>query len=212
MEEKTGYIYIYKCIVGSHSDICKIGKTEHYGDSMDRLKQHLRTTYYGFTPYCDFVTGNVIATAFKVKNVDDSDRLAKQLFIKKQISGIEIYNVDYDYAIKKLYKALKKNNQLIELIKDGNSAYDFLNKKVSFEISTTKATFEEIKDQLLSKYGENLPDELLNMLRDRKSFEENCVSHSKSGNYIIFPNDMVLDIHFNKAKRTEILNNLKSFL
>ena len=43
-----GYIYIYKCVVGLGSDVCKIGITKDYDK---RLKQHVRTPYYGFIPY-----------------------------------------------------------------------------------------------------------------------------------------------------------------
>ena len=62
-EKNFGYIYIYKCVVGSGSDICKIGITKNFHD---RLKQHIRTPYYGFMPYVEFTTGNPIFTAFKV--------------------------------------------------------------------------------------------------------------------------------------------------
>ena len=62
-----GYIYIYKCIVGSKSDVCKIGKTKHFHDGYYRLKQHGRTLYYGFVPYTDFTTGFPIATGEDIK-------------------------------------------------------------------------------------------------------------------------------------------------
>ena len=51
------------------NDICKIGKTKHSRDYYDRMKQHSRTVYYGFVPYTDFLTGNPIATGFKIKNM-----------------------------------------------------------------------------------------------------------------------------------------------
>lgn len=209
-QSKEGYIYIFKCIVGSHSDICKIGKTKHFGDSNDRIRQHGRTTYYGFTPYTDFASGNPIATAFKVKDMDKADRLVKNCFRHCQVSTIEIYNLDYDVAIEKIYRYLTIEQQFIELIKDGISVYNFLD-EVDVERETTKAAFEEVKQEILAKYDQ-LPEELLVLLRDKNEFEEHCVSHFSSGNYIDFPNDLVLDIHFNKSKRREILAKLKGLL
>ncbi len=212
-----GFIYIYRCIVGANKDICKIGKTKHLGDHSDRLTQHLRTTYYGFTPYTDFSTGKVIATGFKVTDVDQADKLVKNLFKDRQVSSIEVYNVDYDSAIKELYDFLNANNLLVSFVEDGISAYDFLKVEdngdtLKINVDTSKSAFEDIKEQLLSKYGNELPDELLLLLRDQDEFIEICPSHYKSGNYIDFPNNLVLDIHYNKMKRVDILSKLRDLL
>lgn len=203
-----GYIYIYKCIVGTGSDVCKIGKTKHFHDNMDRLKQHSRTLYYGFVPYTEFITGNPIATAFKVSDCDKSDRIIKDEFKKCQFSNIEIYNVDYDRAIEIIYNILKKEGQLIELIKENYSAYSFLKSKNETD-KTTKDEFVKAKEKIISKYGDDLPEELLIMLREKNDFVDNCKSHFNTGNYIDFDNGMILDLNYNKEKRTEILNKLR---
>lgn len=211
-----GYIYIYKCIVGSGSDVCKIGKTKHFHDGYDRLKQHGRTLYYGFVPYTDFTTGFPIATGFRVKNYNIADALVRKNFSDRQFSNIEIYNVDYDLAIKELYEVLNSNGQLIELIQDGISAYDFLvtAPEVVDEVNedTSKATFETVKDKILLKYGNELPEKLMILLKDKEDFMNNCRSHYASGNYIDFPNNLVLDIHYNKMKRVDILSKLRDLL
>lgn len=131
-EVNVGYIYIYKCVVGSGSDVCKIGITK---DFHKRLQQHVRTPYYGFMPYIEFTTGNPIATVFK-----------------------------------------------------------------------------GIMRQIIDKYSEELPEELLLMLRDKDDYIENCNSHYVRGNYIDCPNNMVLDLNYNKEKRLEILNKLKKII
>lgn len=211
-----GYIYIYKCIVGSGSNIVKIGKTIHFHDGYDRLKQHGRTLYYGFVPYTDFTTGYPIATGFRVKNCDVADELVRNNFSDRQFSNIEIYNVDYDLAIKELYELLKSNNQLLELIQDGVSVYDLSDiateSTVEVKEDTSKATFESIKNDLLVKYGSELPEELVVLLRDMDDFKEGCRSHYASGNYIEFPDNKLLDIHYNKMKRFEILSKLRDLL
>lgn len=210
--EQIGYIYIYKCIVGKASDFCKIGMTEHFRDKYDRITQHERTPYYGFIPYMDFATGNAIVTAFKVKNIRKTDRLVKERFKNYQVGKIEIYNIDYDKAIKELYDYLKETNQFIELIKDGISIYKFLDKKEFDDLDpvTSKAKFEMVLQQILKRYGNNLPEEFLSLLREKKEFEEHCPSHTQ---FIeIHPYDLVLDIHFNKSKRTEIMNKLQDLL
>lgn len=210
---KEGYIYIYKCIVGAHSDICKIGRTKHFEDNCDRLKQHVRTTYYGFTAYTEFTTGKPIATLFKVKNLNKADHLIKKYFKEYQVSSIEIYNIDYDDAIEKIYYYLKENEQLIELIKEDFSAYEFLNRNSENDtINTTKSAFEKVKQELLLKYPDEIPYQLLVLLRDIKEFQQNCPSHFRNNHFIEFPNGLVLDINFNKAKRVEILNKLKQLL
>lgn len=210
-----GYIYIYKCIVGSGSDIVKIGKTKHFHDGFDRLKQHGRTLYYGFVPYTDFKTGFPIATGFRVKDCNLADTLVKKNFSDRQFSNIEIYNVDYDLAIKELYEVLNSNGQLIELIQDGISVYDFLGAAedvVEVKEDTSKATFEAVKNEILAMYGNELPEKLMILLKDKEEFMNNCRSHYASGNYIDFPNDLVLDIHYNKSNRIDILNKLRDLL
>lgn len=200
-EFNSGYIYIFKCIVGSHSDVCKISKTKNLNDSNSRLKQHGRTLYYGFTPYCDFMSGFPIATSFMVKDMDTCDLLVKERFSNRQFSSIEIYNVDYDDAILELYKLLKENNQLIKLIEDGISSYSFMDGNDESEtdlVDTSKSTFVRVKQQLLNKYEDKLPEKVLILLKDKEEFKNNCLSHYRSGNYIEFPNDLILDLHFNK--------------
>ena len=210
MDDKMnqGYIYIYKCVVGSGSDICKIGITQNFHD---RLKQHVRTPYYGFMPYIEFTTGNPIATVFKVNDCNKSDKIIKNEFSKYQFSNIEIYNVDYDKAIEEIYNILKKERQLIELIKENYSEYNFLDNKNKID-KTTKKEFLDVKERIVSKYGNNFPEELVIMLREKNDFKENCKSHFNTGNFIKFNNDMILDLNYNKSIRVEILNKLKRFL
>lgn len=202
-----GYIYIYKCIIGRGSNVCKIGVTKHFQDKYDRIKQHARTLYYGFVPYTDFATGAPIATGFKVRDYNTADEIVKEHFEKKQFAGIEIYNVDYDEAIKEIYNLLKQQNLLIQLIEDKFSTYDFLTKE-----KISKKELEQLKDEILIKYNNKLPDELKDMLREKDDFKENCRSHYKSGNYIDFPDDMVLDVHYNGTIRAEIKRKLSDFL
>ena len=92
MNEKLneGYIYIYKCVVGSGSDVCKIGITKDYHK---RLQQHVRTPYYGFMPYIEFTTGNPIATVFKISNYDSADTIINNIFHENQFGTFEIYSI-----------------------------------------------------------------------------------------------------------------------
>ena len=125
--------------------------------------------------------------------------------------------MDYDSAIKELYDFLNANNLLVSFVEDGISAYDFLKVEdngdtLKINVDTSKSAFEDIKEQLLSKYGNELPDELLLLLRNQDEFIEICPSHYKSGNYIDFPNNLVLDIHYNKMKRVDILSKLRDLL
>ena len=62
--------------------------------------------------------------------------------------------------------------------------------------------------QIIDKYSEELPEELLLMLRDKDDYIENCNSHYVRGNYIDCPNNMVLDLNYNKEKRLEYYNAL----
>lgn len=214
MEEKNfGYIYIYKCVVGSGSDICKIGITKNFHD---RLKQHVRTPYYGFMPYVEFTTGNPIFTAFKVRDYDLADNLIEELLNTKKIGNYEIYNIDYEEAIKIIYKTLVKKDRLIELIKEDYTDYDYL-KESEFKaekemIDTRISVFKDIVKQLLLKYNDELPEEVLVMLRDKEDYISNCNSHYIRGNYVDFTNNLILDLNYNKATRLEILNKLKKFI
>ena len=207
---KEGYIYIYKCVVGSGSDVCKIGITKDYHK---RMQQHVRTPYYGFMPYIEFTTGNPIATVFKIRDYDSADNIINRIFHDNQFGNFEIYSIDYDEAIRKLYNELNNNNQLIELIKDNYSLYSFLNNNIEeSNINTNKKEFENVKIQLLEKYNNILPDSLMTMLKDKNDFIENCHSHYSTGNYIDFPSNLVLDLNYNKEKRIEILNKLRELL
>ena len=208
MKNELGYIYIYKCVVGSGSDVCKIGITKDYHR---RLQQHVRTPYYGFIPYIEFTTGNPIATIFKVNDYNSADAIINKVFHDNQFGNFEIYSIDYDDAIKKLYEELKNTNRLIELIKDNYSLYSFLNND-EVNVKTNKKEFENIREQLLVKYSDSLPEELMSMLKDKNTFIENCHSHYTTGNYIEFPYNLVLDLNYNKARRIEILNKLKALL
>ena len=212
-EKNFGYIYIYKCVVGSGSDICKIGITKNFHD---RLKQHVRTPYYGFMPYVEFTTGNPIFTAFKVRNYDLADNLIEELLNTKKIGNYEIYNIDYEEAIKIIYKTLVEKDRLIELIKEDYTDYDYLEgsefKAEKEMIDTRISVFKDIVKQLLLKYNDELPEEVLVMLRDKEDYISNCNSHYIRGNYVEFTNNLILDLNYNKATRLEILNKLKKFI
>ena len=211
MIKNEGYIYIFKCIIGSGSDVCKIGKTDNFHR---RLKQHLRTPYYGFVPYVEFTTGNPIATIFKVKDYKQADELIDNLFHENQFGNFEIYCIDYDEAIEKMYKGLVENEKLLELIKEDYSSYDFLNNNENAveKENTKKEAFINIKEQIIVKYGVMLPEELILMLRDKDDYIENCYSHYKRGNYVDFPNNLILDINYNRSKRLDMMNRLKRLL
>ena len=212
MDKKSneGYIYIYKCVVGSGSDVCKIGITKDYNK---RLKQHVRTPYYGFMPYIEFTTGNPIATIFKINDYSNADRIIDSVFKNNQFGNFEIYSVDYDEAIQMLYSELDNKNLLVEFIKDNYSLYSFLDDKSETKsINTNKQDFNKIKEEILIKYNNSIPEELMNMLKDKDEFIENCHSHYATGNYIEFPSNLVLDLNYNKQKRIEILNKLKHLI
>lgn len=197
-------------MVGSGSDVCKIGITKNY---QERLQDHVRRPYHGFVRYVEFTTGKAIATIFKINNFSLADKCIKELFGSNQFENYEIYNVDYDETIKKLYFGLKDKNVFIELIEDGYSIYDFVVSNSKYELdTTTKKNFELIKKQIIDKYGDNLPEKLLFMLRDINDFKENCKSHYNTGNYICFNSNLVLNLNYNKEKRIEILKKLKKII
>lgn len=212
MDKKSneGYIYIYKCVVGSGSDVCKIGITKDYNK---RLKQHVRTPYYGFMPYIEFTTGNPIATIFKINDYANADRIIDSVFKNNQFGNFEIYSVDYDEAIQMLYYELDNKNLLVDFVKDNYSLYSFLDDRSETKnINTNKQDFNKIKEEILIKYNNSIPEELMNMLKDKDEFIENCHSHYATGNYIEFPFNLVLDLNYNKQKRIDILNKLKKFI
>ena len=209
MKKDIGYIYVFKCIVGSGSDVCKIGISQNF---KQRLKQLVRTPYYGFIPYIEFTSGNPIATIFKVSEYSLADELIDKLFKENQFGNFEIYSVDYDEAIEKIYRELHNSNRLLDFIKDDYSPYPFLGDVEENNINTNKKDFERIINLILSKNNNNIPEELLIMLREKQEFIDNCKSHFKTGNYIDFNNGLILNLNYNKEKRTEILNKLKSML
>ena len=153
-------------------------------------------------PYVEFTTGNPIFTAFKVSNYDLADDLIEEILKNKKVGNYEIYNIDYEEAIKVLYRALKEKSRLIELIKEDYTDYDILEDnliKTKIEpIDTRIKNFKEIVKQLLLKYDNELPEEILVMLRDKDDYIKNCNSHYVRGNFLDFPNNMVLDLNYNK--------------
>lgn len=203
---KSGYIYIYKCVL--NSSLCKIGVT---GNLKSRFLCHKNNLYHGFGPYTNFLTGAPIFSAISVKNKDEADCLVRTHFKGCQLGGIEIYNIKYNEAIKELYVLLNKHNQFIELIEDGVTDYSFLqyDEKISFD--TSKSSFEKIKQEILSKY-DDLPTELLKLLRTKADIQDNCPSHLMYGNYVEFPGDMILDLNFDKTGRVKILTQLNGFI
>ena len=50
------------------------------------------------------------------------------------------------------------------------------------------------------------------MLRDKADYEENCKSHYNTGNYIVISDKYILDLNYNKAKRTELKEKLLNIL
>ena len=210
---KNEYIYVFKCIVGSRSDVIKIGRTAHYYDDNDRLAQHGRTHYYGFVPYTDFKTGKPISTAFQVKNMTTSENLIKKELKEKQFTSLEIFNIDYEKAIEIIYNLLVENNQYIKIEKDGYSTYDFLPKEEK-SYDTSKKSFEAIRDQILDIYkNQELPFELVKLLRDKEDFENNCISHFNSkSNWIDFRDNLILDFNFGAKVRSRIKSDLEEFI
>lgn len=206
LKESEGFIYVYKCMSGNN--LCKIGVTNNL---KRRLMNHKNTPYHGFLPYANFLTGEPIVTGFRVLDMTLSDNLVKEHFHKCQISNLEVYSISYNEAIKELYVLLNKHNQFQELIEDGITDYCFLNDLSSCEDNTDKSSFEAVKGLILVKYDE-LPSKVLSLLRDAKDFQEHCYSHFKSGNYIYFTDNLVLDLHSSKAKRFDILCKLRDLL
>ncbi len=208
-----GYIYVFKLIVGTCNDFIKIGKSGNIDNEKDRLVQHKRTSYHGFTPYCDFVTGKIIATKFEVKNMNKCDKAIKEIkkLKNKQLSNLEVYNIDYDIANKLIYEYLVNENELIKFVEDGYSVYPFIKESTSIK-SITKKDYNKVKDDLINKYKKNLPEELLEILREKDEFIKHCKSHYDRKNYIDFPNDLVLDTNFNAETRIKLYNDLLNIL
>lgn len=205
---KAGYVYIYKVIVGNSHDFVKIGVSTDY---IGRMQQHVRTPYQGFFCFLNFLTCEPVVTAFKVADMDLSDDLVQGYFKKYQLGDIEVYNINYNGAIKELYTLLKKHNQFIELVEDNITDYSFLKDDGKILVDTSKSTFEVIKQELLSKY-DGIPNEALKLLRTKVDIQDHCPSHLKHGNYVEFPNDMILDLNFDKAGRVDILTQLSDLL
>lgn len=204
-----GYIYIYKCVVGSVDNICKIGKTTHFRDKHCRIIQSLRTPYAGLYPYLSF-DGTPIVTGFKVKSVDAADDAVREHFKKqqKQISTLELYVTDYKDAIRELYVFLKQQNQFIELVEDGVTNYDFL--QLDDSIDTSKSSFMNLLDSILLKYNK-IPDELLPLFKTEEDFKDRCSTHYKSGNYVSIDN-LVLDLHVERSKRIDLFSRISDLL
>lgn len=205
---KVGYVYIYKVVVGNSHNFVKIGVSKDY---VERMHQHVRTPYQGFICFLNFLTCEPVVTAFKVADMDLSDDLVQGYFKKYQLGDIEVYNINYNDAIKELYTLLKKHNQFIELVEDKITDYSFLKDDGKILVDTSKSAFEIIKQELLSKY-DGIPNEVLKLLRTKVDIQYNCPSHLKYGNYVEFPNDMILDLHFDKAGRVDILTQLSDLL
>jgi hypothetical protein len=145
-----------------------------------------------------------------------ADDLIEELFKNNKIGNYEIYNIDYENAIRILYNALNEKKYFIELIKEKYTDYDsieqILNKNENEQINTNISVFKDLEQKLVTKYNNTLPEELLILLRDKEEYIKNCYSHYKRGNYVDFPNNMILDLNYNKSTRIDILNKLKSFL
>lgn len=205
-----GYVYVYKVIVGNSHDFVKIGVSNDY---IGRMQQHVRTPYQGFLCFLNFLTCEPIVTAFEVTNMGLCDDLVQEHFKKYQLGDIEVYNINYNEAIKELYTLLNANNQFQGqgLIEDRITDYSFLSEQPSNKDCTDKSVFEAVRDMILAKYDE-LPSQALTHLRDAKDFETNCSSHYRSGNYIHFTTDLVLDLHSSKAKRFDLLCQLRDLL
>ena len=211
IEHKPGYIYVYPCIQGNLKNLSKIGVTD---DFKERMAQHVRTPYQGFTCFLNFSNRKPIATAFRVKYMDVADDLVKNYFSKDyQIAArIEVYNINYNVAIQELYNLLYDNNEYIDLIEDGVTDYSFLVLKDEVKVDTRKEIFESLRDKILSKYNGNLPDELMLLLRDKEEYKDHCSSHYKTGNFVEFRDGYILDICVSKPSRFLLLNKLQELL
>ena len=111
VSHEQGFIYVYPCIMGGCKTLSKIGVTNNL---KTRMTQHLRTPYQGFTCAVTIPDYNPIFTAFKVKYMDDSDRLIKEdkkyTFSENQLSGFEVYNINYKNCIIFLMKMVNLLN------------------------------------------------------------------------------------------------------
>lgn len=219
-KSKEGYIYIFKCIVGTKDDVCKIGKTKHFKDDKDRLAQHLRTTYYGFTPYTRFDTNEVIATGFRVSNINKADTVVKNAFKEDSFSDLEIYNIPYFDGIKRLYEVLndKEKRLFTGIYRDGYTTYKKLgiNKKYilddykNYEEELGKDKFEPLLKRLWEKYkNKEFPQDLVGYICEEKDMKSYV---SERGNYVPFGKDLYFNINFRYATKAEILKKLNDAL
>ncbi len=204
-----GFIYVYPCIMGGTKNLCKIGVTDNF---KERMSQHVRTPYHGFNCMLNYPSYKPIATALRIKNMDIADELVKDCFHDYQLAGIEVYNINYNVSIQELYNLLYEHKQYVELIEDGVTDYGFLVLKEEVKVDTTKPVFEALRDKILSKYNDELPEELLLLLRDVEEFKTHCSSHYETGNFVEFFDGLVLDIGVCKASRALLLNKLQELL
>lgn len=210
IKHEPGYIYVYPCIQGSLKNLCKIGVAVDFKDCMD---QHVRTPYQGFTCFLNFSNRKPIATAFRVNHMDVADDLVREYFSADyQIASYEVYNINYNVAIQELYNLLSDNNEYIELIEDDVTDYSFLVLKDEVKVDTRKEVFESLRDKLLFKYNDNLPDELMLLLRDKEEYKNHCSSHYKTGNFVEFKDGYILDICVSKPSRFLLLCKLQELL
>ena len=227
---KEGYIYIYKCTQSTDKqDICKIGKTIHFKDELDRIKQHNRTPFHGFTPYIDFDTNQTIITVFKVNDATGADTVVKEAFNEFSMFETELYGVDYVDAIEKLYNLLKDNYYLLGIFRDGHtSVFKRLGVKYNsnliidgygdYEDGTDKKDFQnlikEIDNKYLGDYKDILEDkEMKKHIMKFEDFKVRRYTHYVSGNYVNFKyKDYILDIHCDSAKRWKIKEKLSGYL
>ena len=213
---KEGYIYIFKCIVGTNDDVCKIGKTKHFKDKNDRLAQHLRTTYYGFTPYTRFDTNEVIATGFRVNDMDKADRVIKKAFNKERLSNIEIYNISYFEGIKRIYNTIK-SDFFTGIYRDGYTTYKELsiNKKYiiddykNYEEELGIDKFKPLLKKLWKIYGINYPNSLANYICEEKDLKTYVRDR---GNYVSFGKGLTFNINYNYLAKKKIMEILKDAL
>ena len=208
VSHEQGFIYVYPCIMGGCKTLSKIGVTNNL---KARMTQHLRTPYQGFTCAVTIPDYKPIVTAFKVKYMDEADRLIKDkdTFSEIQLSGFEVYNMNYKIAIQELFNLLNEHGQYLGRIDDGITDYSFLKLEEDIKIDTSKKVFEALRDKILLKYKKTLPEDLIAVLRDKEEFERHCPSHKS---FIEFRDGLILDISVSRPSRVLLLEKLHSFL